>query len=327
MKIVVLDAATLGFNPQAWELLADLGELTLHHRTPPDPSVIAQRCAGAAIVLTNKVPLSGEVLQRLPDLRMVSVLATGYNVVDTQSAARLGVTVCNVSGYSTDSVAQHTVALILELTNAVGLHHASVDAGDWLTSPDFCYWKKAPLDVAGLCVGIVGFGAIGRRTAEILHCLGAEILACSRSRRDQPQWPRFRWVDQDALFRESDIVSLHCPLTAENSGFVNASLLASMKRSALLVNTARGGLVNEADLATALRGGVIAGAALDVIASEPMRPDCPLRGLPNCILTPHIAWASEGSRRRLLQGTRDNIQGFLMGRPIHVVAEPAAARS
>lgn len=319
MKIVVLDAETLGFEAEAWQSLADLGELVLYDFTAGSKEAVVEHARGATVVLSNKVPLRAETLRELPELKLISVLATGYNNVDLEAAREAGIRVCNVPAYSSASVAQHTVALLLELCNQCGLHNESVQAGDWVRSRQFCYWKQAPIELTGLTVGLMGFGDIGRRVGAILRAMGARIQACVRNPRDAPDWEGFEWVDREKLFATSDVISLHCPETAENHKFVNADLLGTMKREAFLINTARGGLINEDDLAAALRSGQLAGAALDVVAVEPMREDNPLLGVPNCILTPHIAWASEPSRRRMLEISAANIAGFLKAAPQNVV--------
>ena len=319
VKIVVLDAATLDFPDSAWEGLRAHGEVTLHPLTPSDQAVIAERCAGAEVVLTNKVPLEAATLGALPALRLVSVLATGYNIVDAKAARARGVVVCNVPGYSTMSVVQHTLALILEWTNQTGLHNAAVAAGEWMRSERFCFWKTPIRELAGDTVGIIGFGSIGARVAEVLHGLGANVLANSRSRKGAPAWGPFAWAEVEEIFENADVVTLHCPQTPENTRFVNAELLARMKPTALLVNTARGGLIDEAALAAALKAGRPAAAALDVVTHEPMRADCPLLGVPNCLITPHVAWASEKARRRLLAITAENLRAFAAGVPQNVV--------
>ena len=320
MKIAVLDAETLGFEAEAWSSLTELGDLQLHAFTAHTKEAVLEHAAGAEVVLSNKVPLDADVLAELPDLKLISVLATGYNNVDLDAARERGIVVCNVPAYSSASVAQHTVALLLELCHQCGAHNASVQAGDWVRSRQFCYWKQSPLELTGLTVGLMGFGDIGRRTGAILHAMGARIQACVRTPRDAPDWAGFEWVDAATLFATSDIVSLHCPETTENHKFVNADLVATMKQTAFLINTARGGLVDEAALAEALFQGHIAGAALDVVAVEPMRKNNPLLGAPNCIFTPHIAWASEPSRRRMLKISAGNIAAFWQGKPQNVVS-------
>lgn len=320
MRITVLDADTLGLDAEAWSALAELGELTLHPATGHACADVLAHAGDADVVLTNKVPLRADAFAGMDQLKLVSVLATGYNIIDLAAAQSKGVTVCNVPAYSSASVAQHTVALILELCNHCGPHSTSVHAGDWTRSEHFCYWLKPVVELTGLTVGLMGFGDIGRRTGVILHAMGARIQACVRTPRDAPDWEGFRWVDREELFATSDIVSLHCPQSAETEGLVNAEQIAGMRRGAMLVNTARGGLVEESALAAALRRGQLSGAALDVVSAEPMAADNPLLGAPNCILTPHIAWSSEPSRRRLLDVTVGNIQAFFEGRPQNVVS-------
>ena len=319
MKIAVLDAATLDFPDEAWAGFRVLGDVTLHALTPNDPALIRKNCAGAQIVLTNKVPLDAATLAALPDLRIVAVLATGFNIVDAAAARAQGVAVCNAPGYSTASVAQHTVALMLEWSNQVALHNESVRAGDWVRSPRFSYWKTPLRELAGRTAGLIGFGAIGAQVGTILHALGVNVLAHARRRNNPPDWQPFAWAEIGEIFERADIVSLHCPQTPENTRFVNAALLARMKPGALFVNTARGGLVDEAALAAALRAGRPGAAALDVLTQEPMRADCPLLGLPNCVITPHLAWASEEARHRLLALTLANVRAFLAGTPQNVV--------
>lgn len=319
MKIVVLDADTLDFPDEAWTAFRTLGEVTLHALTSADPAAIRANCAGAQIVLTNKVPLDAATLAVLPDLRLIAVLATGHNIIDAPAARARGVIVCNVPGYSTASVAQHTLALMLEWSNHAALHDQSVRAGDWVRSPRFSYWKTPLRELAGRTVGLIGFGAIGAQVGATVHALGANVLAYSRRRANPPAWQPFAWASVEEIFERAEVVSLHCPQSPENTRFVNAALLAKMKPDSLLINTARGGLIDEPALALALRAGRPGAAALDVISQEPMRADCPLLGLPNCFITPHLAWASEEARRRLLAITADNVRAFLAGKPQNVV--------
>ncbi len=319
MKIVALDAATLRMDEADWKPLREFGELVLYDRTPYETDAIVERAGDAAVVLTNKVPMGAAELGQLPSLRLISVLATGYNIIDLQAAREQDVTVCNVPAYSTASTAQHTLALMLELCNRVGLHDESVRRGDWIRSPDFAYWKRELVQFEGATVGIVGFGRIGRRVAAGAAALGARILGSAHRRRNTPEDYSFEWAETEDLFERADIVSLHCPQTPENFEFVNADLLRRMKSTAFLVNAARGTLVNERDLAAALSEGRPAGAAVDVLQREPMAPDCPLFKAPNCIITPHIAWSSRPSRLRLLEETAANIQGFSAGEPRNTV--------
>ncbi len=321
MKIVVLDADTFLYPDEApWAPLKEFGEFVLHGVTDQkDEALIAERCAGAEVVLTNKVPLSGATLAKLPDLKLISVLATGYNIVDVTAAKERGVTVCNVPGYSTNFVAQHAVALMLALCNRAAPLDAWVRDGGWTRSQTFTWWDRDLVELDGLTVGIVGLGTIGRRVGEIVTAMGCKVLGGSRSRKNAPDWPGFAWADTEEIFETADIVTLHCPQTPENTGFINAALLKKMKPSAFLINTARGGLINETDLREALENNVIAGAALDVVGTEPMRADCPLLGAPNCIITPHVAWSSGPARQRLLDATVANIRGFLDGKPQNAV--------
>jgi glycerate dehydrogenase len=320
MRIVVLDGHTLNPGDNPWDELAALGDLEVHPRSAPEE--VVPRARGAEVVLTNKTVLDRATLARLPELRFIAVLATGYDVVDVAAASERGIPVSNVPEYSSDSVAQHAIALLLELTQRAGEHDAAVRAGEWQRGPDFCFWHHPPLELAGLTCGIVGFGRIGQRVGEIAHALGMRVVAGTRSGgrgREAPRYEPFAWRTVGELCAEADVVTLHCPLTADNARFVDDALLARMKRSALLINTARGGLIDERALARALHAGTIAGAALDVVADEPIRPDNPLLGAPNLILTPHLAWASLAARRRLMATTVANVRAWLAGTPTNVV--------
>ncbi len=319
MRIAVLDDATLHLGKAQWEPVRELGELILCGRAPHEPEAVVRLAADAEIILTNKVPLTAGTLGQLPRLRLISVLATGCNIVDAAAARERGIAVCNVPAYSTDSVAQHTVALILELCHHAGLHDRSVKAGEWSACSDFSYWKKPLIELAGLTAGIIGFGRIGRRVGEILHAFGANILAHDPARGAPPQYQPFAWAEAEEIFSNADIVTLHCPQTAENARFVNEALLRKMKSGAFLINTSRGGLVDEQALADALNQDVIAGAAADVVETEPPRPDCPLPRAKNCVITPHMAWSGLNARRRLLQTTVENIRAFLAGQPVNIV--------
>ncbi|MCC7350650.1 MAG: D-2-hydroxyacid dehydrogenase [Phycisphaerales bacterium] len=313
MKIVVLDGYTLNPGDNPWESLQALGEVVIHDRTLPGQ--IVERSADAQVVLTNKVPLSAATLAQLPKLKLIAVMATGYNIVDIHAARQQGVVVCNVPTYSTESVAQFTFALLLELCHRVGAHDALVHEGAWTRSADFCFWRHPLIELSGRTMGIVGFGRIGRRVGQIAEAFGMKVLAGSAS--GSPV--RADRVSLERLFAESDVVSLHCPQTPANAGFVNRELLKVMKPSALLINTARGGLIHEQDLAEALNANRLGGAAVDVVSAEPMRADNPLLGAKNCIITPHIAWATLSARQRLMETTVRNVEGFMSGRPENVV--------
>lgn len=317
MKIVVLDGYTVNPGDNPWDALAQLGELTLYDRTPPEH--LLSRAHDADVLLVNKVPLTAQTLANLPALRFISVLATGYNVVDVAAARRRGVPVSNVPEYGTDSVAQHVFALLLELCHQAGAHHAAVMAGEWMRAQDFCFWKTSPIELAGLTMGIVGFGRIGRRVGAIAHAFGMSVMATSASSAAPPGYEPFASKDLETVFSAADVVSLHCPLTDANARFVNCQLLRRMKPSAFFINTARGQLVDEQALADALNSNRLAGAGVDVVSAEPMRPDNPLLQARNCVITPHMAWASLAARRRLMAVTVANVHAFLAGRPINVV--------
>ena len=312
----MLDGFTLNPGDNPWVGLERLGALAVYDRTPPE--LVVPRARTADIVLTNKARLPAVVLAQLPALRFVAVLATGYDVVDVGAARARGIPVSNVPEYGTASVAQYVFALLLELCAHVGVHDAAVHDGEWSRAADFCFWKRPLVELAGQTMGLVGLGRIGQAVGAIAHAFGMQVLAATGSRRAMPPFPCER-VEVPALFARADVVSLHCPLTPANAHFVNRALLAHMKPTAFLINTARGGLVNEHDLAAALNGGQIAGAAVDVVSAEPVRPDNPLLGARNCIITPHIAWASLAARQRLMATTVHNVEAFLAGKPIHVV--------
>ncbi len=317
MRIVVLDGYTLNPGDNPWTELEKLGELTVHDRTDSDR--IVPQAAEAEIVLTNKTPLTSQTLAKLPKLRFISVLSTGYNVVDIAAARERGIPVANVPVYGTDSVAQFVFALLLELCHHVTLHSELVHEGRWAERGEFSFWQTPLIELASKKMGIVGFGRIGRRVGRLAHAFGMEVLACNVQAGEAPPYQPFAWKTLEEVFAEADVVSLHCPETAENRGMVNRRLLDLMKPDAMLINTARGGLVNEADLAEALNAEQIAAAALDVVSSEPIEPDNPLLKARNCLLTPHIAWATLAARRRLMQTTARNVEAFIKGDPISVV--------
>ena len=313
-KIVVLDGFTLNPGDLDWRALEEIGEVTVYARTPLAETVA--RAAGAEIVLTNKAPVSAAHLAELPALRYIGVLATGFNIVDVAAARARGIVVANVPGYGTASVAQHVFALILELAQRTGHHAQTVREGRWSASEDFCYWDFPLLELAGRTLGIVGYGAIGQAVAEIGRAFGMRVLASTRTPRVAPG-VEFGSVEE--VFRQADVVTLHCPLTPETQGLVHTGRLAGMKRGAFLINTGRGALVVERDLAAALESGQIAGAGLDVLSVEPPSVDNPLLTARNCLITPHIAWATGAARVRLMGIAVANVRAFLAGRPEHVV--------
>jgi glycerate dehydrogenase len=315
-RIVVLDGQALNPGDISWAPLAALGELGVFERTPSE--LLLERALDADVLVTNKTRLGAPVLARLPKLRGISVLATGFDVVDAAAARARNVPVCNVPAYSTASVAQHTLALLLELCHHVGLHAEAVRAGEWSRSREFSFWKEPIRELDAQTFGVVGFGSIGQRVAGLARGLGMRVLATpSRRLAEAPAGVEYR--ELSALFAESDVVSLHCPLTPSTERLVRRERLETMKPSALLVNTARGGLVDETDLADALRQGVIAGAALDVLTREPPPSDHPLLSAPRCLITPHQAWTSRAARERLVLATAENVAAILAGRPVNVV--------
>jgi glycerate dehydrogenase len=316
MKIVVLDGYTLNPGDLSWEGLRALGNCTVHPRTPPDQ--VLSRASGHEIVLTNKVVLAARHFAQLPGLKYIGVLATGTNVIDLKAASEHGVVVTNVPDYSTASVAQLTFALLLELAVHVGAHSDGVRSGKWSASKDFSYADFPLVELADLTLGVVGYGRIGQQVAAIARALGMRVLIHTRTP-PKPSPAGMGFVDLDTLFREADAITLHCPLTPATQGLVNTGRLASMKSSAFLVNTARGPLVDEGALAQALNAGTIAGAAVDVLGSEPPPASNPLLNAKNCLITPHIGWATAAARRRLLDVVVANVRAFLDGRPQHVV--------
>jgi glycerate dehydrogenase len=316
MNIVVLDGYTLNPGDLSWDALQQLGASCIHDRTPLE--LIAERARDAEVVLTNKTVLNRDTIQALPKLRYIGVLATGYNVVDIAAAKERGIPVTNVPDYGTPSVAQHTFALLLELTQHVGHHAETVRDGRWNRSADFCYWDFPLIELHGLTFGVIGFGKIGRAVAKLADAFGMKVLVHNRSRpKELP--PHFEFVSLDELLGRSDVVSLHCPLTPENKQFINAQRLARMKPSAFLLNTSRGPLLDEAAVAAALNEGRIAGAGLDVLSIEPPKADTPLLTAKNCLITPHIAWATRAARSRLMDIAVENIRAFLDGSPRNVV--------
>jgi glycerate dehydrogenase len=312
VNLVILDGFALNPGDLSWEPFHAFGACTVYDRSAP--AEIVSRARDAEIVLTNKCAIRDTTLAQLPRLRYIGVLATGHNVIDSVAARARGITVTNVPSYGTRSVAQHTFALILEFTNRAGHHARSVAEGRWTRNPDWCYWDHPLVELDGLTLGIVGWGRIGRAVADLGRAFGMRILA--HSRRDTPGAEK---VSLDDVFRRSDVVSLHCPLTPETEGMVNAARLALMKPSALLVNTSRGQLIVDADLAAALAAGKLAGAALDVLAVEPPPASNPLLDSPQTSITPHLAWATRAARIRLMNTAVDNVRTFLSGQPQNVV--------
>ena len=318
MKLVVLDGKTINPGDNPWTPLESFGTLEVYDRTAEDQ--IVSRCADAAIVLTNKVPFTEATLEQLPNLKFIAVTATGYNVVDTVAAGKCGVVVSNVPEYSTLSVAQHVFAMLLSFLHRPAEHHQAIIDGQWQAIGDFSFTLAPIHELAGKTLGIVGLGRTGRATAAIAAAFGMRAVASSRRQINPLPNEGFEWLSVEQLFDQADVVSIHCPQTDETKGFINAKLLSKMKSSSILINTARGGLVDEQALADTLNAGGIAGALLDVCSTEPIGTDNPLLGAKNCVITPHIAWATVAARQRLMQTTADNVAAFLKGQPQNVVS-------
>lgn len=304
MDIVVLDGYTINPGDLSWNSLEELGDsLTVYDLTPAEELI--NRIGKKEVIMTSKCFITREIIEKCPDLKYIGSMATGYNNIDVKAAAEAGIVVTNVPAYSTDAVAQHTIALLLELANNAGLHNASVQSGDWSRCEHFCYWKKPVTLLAGKSIGIIGYGAIGSKVAEIARALGMTVNIYSR--------------DPEAAV-SSDVISLHCPLTEENAKMIDADFISRMKPGAFLINTARGGLVDEYALAGALRSGRLGGAAVDVISREPASEDCPLLGLSNCIITPHMAWSPEEMRQAVIDTITENLKSWMDGNTINQVS-------
>ncbi len=317
MKIVVLDGYTLNPGDLSWKGLEALGTLEVHERT--EAALVAQRAQGADLLLTNKTPLPADVLEQLKGLRYIGVLATGYNVVDVKAARELGIPVSNIPTYGTASVAQFAVALLLELCQHVGLHSDAVRAGEWSRNKDWCFWHTPLVELAGNTMGIVGFGRIVRDVGKIADALGMRVIAFDAVQTNPPAFPGFKWAGLEELLSESDAVSLHCPLFPETQGLINAQRLRLMKPTAFLINNSRGPLIVDQDLADALNAGRLAGAGVDVLSVEPPASSNPLLTAKNCLVTPHISWATKEARSRLMDLAVDNVKTFLAGQPQNVV--------
>lgn len=318
MKIVVLDGYAANPGDLSWDGMKALGECVIYERTAPEQ--VLERAAGAEVVLTNKVVITAEHIAALPDLKYIGVLATGYNIVDVEAARNRGIVVTNIPAYSTDSVAQMVFAHILNICLQVQHYTDEVRDGRWTSSPDFCFWDTPLMELCGKKLGIVGLGHTGSATARIAIGFGMQVCAYTSKSHFQLM-PEIKKMELDELFRECDIVSLHCPLTEQTRGMVNAARLKAMKPTAILINTGRGPLVNEQDLADALNNGTIYAAGVDVLSQEPPRADNPLLHARNCFITPHIAWASGEARQRLMQIAVDNLNGYITGKVVNNVAK------
>lgn len=316
-KIVVLEGYAVNPGDLSWEGLNKLGALTVYDRTPADQ--VAAHIGDAQVVYTNKVVIDAELMDRCPNMKFVGVLATGYNVVDVQAAKQRGVTVCNVPAYSTPSVAQMTFSLLLDICTHAAQHSDSVHAGKWSACPDFCYWETPQIELAGQTMGIIGYGRIGQSVSRIASVFGMNVLCNSRSRacKDLPENCRYAGLDE--IYAQSDVISLHCPLQESTEGIICRDTIAKMKDGVIILNTGRGPLVVEQDLADALNSGKVYAAGVDVVSAEPIRADNPLLTAKNCLITPHIAWAPKASRQRLMDVAVNNLEAWLKGAPINTV--------
>ncbi|WP_339705164.1 D-2-hydroxyacid dehydrogenase [uncultured Kriegella sp.] len=319
MKIVVLDGFTLNPGDLSWGKLEGLGDFTVYDRTEYSNEKIIETIGDAEIIFTNKTPLPREVLQAAPTVKYIGVLATGFNVVDVKAAKDLGIVVTNVPTYGTTAVAQMTMALLLEMCHHVGEHNRAVKRGEWAASKDFCFWNFPLIELEGKTLGIIGFGSIGQATAKLAEAFGMTILASGSRRRPELETSTMRYTDLDELLSESDVISLHCPLTEDTKGIISTQNIAKMKDGVMIINTSRGQLVIEKDLKSALDTGKVAYAAVDVASSEPIDGNNELLKADNCIITPHIAWAPRESRARLMGTAIENLEAYLGGRPINVV--------
>ena len=319
MKIVILDGYTLNPGDLSWDALMNIADVTILDRTNSDPQSIIKAIGDAEAVLTNKLQLSKDILIQLPKLKYIGVTATGYNIIDLETAKKQGIVVTNVPAYSTKSVAQLTMALLLELCHHVGDHSNAVHSGQWETSKDFSFWNSPLIELEGKTMGIIGFGQIGKATATLAQAFGLKVLVFNRTVYSEYETETCQFVELDELLKSSDIISLHCPMTDDTAGIIDAETISKMKSSAFIINTSRGGLVVEADLAEALNSDKIAGAAVDVVSAEPIKGDNPLLGAKNCIITPHIAWAPLEARTRCMNITVANFKSFLDDKTQNVV--------
>lgn len=317
MKIIVLDGYTLNPGDISWEGLEKLGDLTVYDRTRPEE--IIQRIGDGEIVYTNKTPLTKETLKACPGIKFIGVLATGYNVVDVEAARALGIQVANIPTYGTAAVAQFAIGLLLELCHHIGEHSDCVKRGEWSSNPDWCFWKHPLVELAGKTMGVIGFGRIGQETARIAQALGMKILAYDAFQRPELETETCHYADLDTLLAQSDVISLHCPLFPETEGIINKETIGKMKDGVMIINDSRGPLIVEEDLRDALNSGKVAGAAVDVVSTEPIRMDNPLLEAKNVIITPHIAWAPRESRQRLMDIAVNNLKCFLEGAPVNIV--------
>jgi len=322
VKIVILDGFTENPGDISWDPIASQGDLTVYDRTSYDPndvSLTIERAKDAEVIYTNKTPINKEVIDALPDLKFIGVLATGYNVVDIAYAKEKGILVSNIPAYGTPAVSQFAAALLLEVCHHVGEHSRAVHNGDWEKNPDFCFWNYPLIELAGKTAGVIGFGRIGQSFAGIAQAFGMNVIAHDIIEYSEFTGDTLKFASLDTLFEEADIISLHCPLTPENAGIINKDNIAKMKDGVIIINTSRGPLVNEADLTEALNSGKVGYAAVDVVSAEPIKADNPLLKAKNMIITPHIAWAPKEARVRLMDIAADNLKHYLAGDPINIV--------
>lgn len=319
MKIVILDGYTENPGDLSWEKLGELGDLTVYDRTPVDDQVeIIRRIGDAEVVFSNKTPITKDIIDACPNMKFISLLATGYNVIDYEYAGKKGIPVTNVPAYGTAAVGQFTIALLLEICHHIAHHSQTVHDGKWTNSTDFCYWDHPLIELDGKTLGVIGFGRIGRQTAKIAKALGMNILATGS--KPCPEGEALAtYVDLDTLLKNADVISLHCPLFPETQGIINKETIAKMKDGVILLNTSRGPLLVEEDVAAALNTGKIAAAGMDVVSKEPITADNPLLSAKNCFITPHIAWAPKESRQRIMDCAVENVKAYLAGTPINVV--------
>ena len=316
MKIVILDGFAVNPGDLSWDVLNQFGEVTVYERTPDD--LVIERIGDAEIIVTNKIPVTEQLMDTCPSIRLICVSATGYNVIDCEAAKKRGIPVCNVPAYGTSAVSQFTFSLLLELCNAVGHHSQAVHEGKWTNCPNFCFWDTPQMELSGKTMGIIGFGRIGRAVGTIAKAFGMHVLAYNRSRCPEGE-AIAQYVDLDTLLARSDVISLHCPMTAETEKIINKETLSKMRDGTILLNTARGGLLDEAAVADALCSGKLRSAAVDVASTEPINAENPLLTAPNCIITPHMAWAPTESRQRIIDCIENNIREFLNNAPVNVV--------
>lgn len=320
MKIVILDGYTENPGDLSWGELEKLGELTVYDRTPfENTGEIIQRIGDAEIVITNKTPITRETMDSCTNIKYIGMLATGYNVVDYKAAKEKGIPLCNIPSYGTDAVGQFAIALLLEICHHIGHHDQAVHDGRWEQNQDWCFWDYPLMELAGKTMGIIGYGRIGQSTGRIAQALGMNVLACDAYKNAELESAACHYVDLDELLSGSDVIALHCPLFPETEGIINRDSIAKMKDGVIILNNSRGPLIVEKDLADALTSGKVYAAGLDVVSTEPIRGDNPLLNAPNCIITPHISWASKESRQRLMDIAADNVKAFLAGKPQNVV--------